>query len=246
MKIMKRTLAAILLLHSMLLLPKEPGIVLTSEIIHLIDGFQIPWGIDANVIKLMLHVRREIKKIQFGEQTKNGQCEGHYVFHDLNHSVRSLAILESKYEAEYYQKLQEYNKDPKKYHQELQDLNLWYNQIKQQLHTCLEIVKKEFEQKIAPFSKNAQGGKDQMLILMEESCKKRNRSDCFLLRWGEVEEGNETKLMQEQIHTFKAMDQFCTDLVNFLEDLMTSCKKAWAQFKKLMETEAQAGHQTKH
>lgn len=245
MKTIKLTLLAVLTLSSHVVFPKESGIVLTSEIIHLVDGFQIPWGIDANVIKLMLHLRREIKKIQFGEQTKNG-LEGHYTFHDLHHSIRSLAILESKYEAEYYQKLSEYNKDHNRYHQELQDLNIWYNQIKQQLHVCLEIAKKEFEQKIAPFSKNAQGGKDQMLILIEESCKKRNRTDCFLLKWAEVEEGNETKLMHEQINTFKGMDQFCTDLVNFLEDLMNSCKKAWAQFKKTMEKEAEAGHQNKH
>jgi hypothetical protein len=246
MKTIKLTLLGLLALTSNFIQPKESGIILTSEIIHIVDGFQIPWGIDANVIKLMLHVRREIKKIQFGEQTKDGQFEGHYVFHDLHHSIRSLAILESKYEAEYYQKLTEFNKNPSLYHHELHDLNIWYNQIKQQLSVCLEIAKKEFEQKIASFSKNAQGGKDQMLILIEESCRKRNRNDCFLLKWAEVEEGNETKLMHEQINTFKGMDQFCTDLVNFLEDLMNSCKKAWAQFKKLMEKEAEAGHQNKH
>jgi hypothetical protein len=221
---------------------KDKNIVLTSEIINIIDGFPIPWGIDANVIKLMLHVRREIKKIQFGDVAKDGKQQGHYTFKKTLNSVRTLAVLESKYEAEYYQKLQEYNKNPEKFHKEIDALNAEYNEIKKQLKESLDAAKKEFDAKIAPFCANAKGGKEQMLILIEESCKKRNRTDCFILKWGEAEEGNETKLMHEQITTFKAFDQFCTDLVFFLEDLMGSCKKAWGQFKKLMDEEAAAAH----
>ncbi len=223
-----------------LAIAKDTNVVLTSEIINIIDGFPIPWGIDANVIKLMLHVRREVKKIQFGDTAKGSKQPGHFLFKNSFHSVRSLAVLESKYEAEYYQKLQEYNKDSEKYHKEIDQLNTEYNETKKELKATLDEAKKEFDIKIAPFCANAKGGKEQMLILIEESCKKRNRTDCFILKWGESEEGHETKLMHEQITSFKAFDQFCTDLVNFLEDLMVSCKRAWGQFKKLMDEEAAA------
>lgn len=211
------------------------GIVLTSEIVSIIDGFPHPWGIDAKIIKSMLHLRRELKKLQFGELKRSGSFEGHYKFHNLQHSIRTLAMLESRYEAEYYESLALYTSNREKYKQELQDLEIGYHNAKQQLRLCLEQSKKEFDELTKPFAKTARGGKKQMEVLIKESCQKRNRPDCFLLKWAEAPEDNESQLMFDQIITFKAMDQFCTDLTNFLEDLMRSCKKAWGQFKKIMD-----------
>ena len=219
------------------------GIVLTSEIISLIDGF--PWGINANIIKHMLQVRREIKKIQFGDPTKDGKLVGHYIFDDIKYSVRTLATLESKYEMEYYKKLESYSKDKEGNHHPLVELQQWNNQIKHKFRTILEVAKKEFNIKVAPFSKNARGAKTQMLMLIEDSAKKRGREDCFLLKWADADEDNEMVAFNEQIITFKALDQFCTDLINFLEDLMRSCPKAWNQFKKIMD-EQQDTHNDGH
>ncbi|MCX5922713.1 MAG: hypothetical protein NTX86_05310 [Candidatus Dependentiae bacterium] len=208
-------------------------IILVSPIIDFIDGFSL--GVNAKTIKLMLQVRREIKKIQFGEVTKKKELKGLYLFDGEFHSVRTLAALESEYEAEFYQKETTYTKNSVNNRQVLEDLEASYNRLKKEFGVCLKQAKKDFEGKVSPFTKNARGAKDQMLILITESCTKRNRQDCLLLKWADTDENNDMQFFNEQINSFKTFDQFCTDLTHFLEDLMRSCPKAWAQFKKLMD-----------
>lgn len=210
------------------------GIVLTSNIISLIDG--VPWAVNANTIKLMLHVRREIRKIQFGDLKPDGDFEGHYLFNGQKLSLRQLALIESSYETDYYKKDDELHRSKTRCPQDFTSLELQYAQAKQELRTCLEQAKNEFELKMAPFEKNIRGTKSQIVVLIEESCRKRKSPDSILLQWADIEEGKEIEVVRKQIVTFKAFDQFCTDLVNFLEDIMHSCPKAWTQFKKLMET----------
>lgn len=208
-------------------------VILTSEMIHFLDGK--PFGITAKTIQNMLLVRREIKKKHFGEQTKKGAVEGHYLFDGSKYSVRALAALESTYEMEFYQKESEYIHDKHRYARELQELEARYNDVKNKLRKVLEQARNEFEEKIAPFEKSLEGAKEQMIVLIAESCQKHNRSDCFLLKWAEAPVGTEMNLFHSQVTTFKALDQFCTDFTHFLDDVMRSCPKAWAQFKKLMD-----------
>lgn len=236
---MKKNINSLIFSISLLCLPslicnakENHEVVLTSEMVHFLDGKSI--GIHAGTIKGILVVRREIKKIQFGEQTKKG-IEGHYLFDGIKHSIRSMASVESALEMEFYQKESEYLKDKRHYALKLEELEKAYNQTKNELNEVLGQARKEFEEKIAPFEKGLRGVKDQMIVLIAESCQKHNRSDCFLLKWVEAPVGTEMQYFHNQITSFKALDQFCSDFTHFLDDLMRSCPKAMAQFKKLMD-----------
>lgn len=215
-------------------------VILTSEMIHFLDDK--PYGITAKTIQNMLLARRELKKIQFGEQTKKGVVEGHYFFEGKKYSIRSLAALESAYEMEFYQKESEYLKDKPRYFRELQELETTYNQKKSKLKAIIDLVHNEFEEKITPFAKSVHGAKEQMIVLITESCQKHNRTESFLLKWAEAPVDTEMQYFRTHVTTFKALDQFCTDFTNFLDDVMRSCPKAWAQFKKLMEEQHAHGH----
>lgn len=212
---------------------KDEGIILDSDMIHFIDGKS--FGVNAKTIKLMLQVRREMKRLLLGEQTKSGNLEGHYLFNESLHSIRSLATIESKYEAHFYQQEESLTHDIGNHQRELANAGQQYNELKHQLRALLLKVKQEFEAKLAPFAKSARGAKGQMLVLIAESCGKRHRPDSLLLKWADTAEGDEMKFFQDQIVSFRTLDQFCSDLVNFLEDLMHSCPKAMAEFKKLMD-----------
>ena len=209
-------------------------VILTSEMVHFLDGKAI--GINAGVIKRMLQVRREIKKLQFGTQTTNRTLpEGHYSFEGKVYSIHGLALLESQLEIEYYQKESEYLENRQAYARELAALEAAYHTVKNKLKVVLTQARAEFEEKVAPFANNVRSAKDQMIVLITESCQKHNRSDCFLLKWAEAPDNTEMQYFHDQVTTFKALDQFCTDFTHFLDDVMRSCPKAMAQFKKLMD-----------
>jgi len=213
-------------------------VVLTSELVHFLDGKAL--GVNPQIIKRMLQIRREIKKIQFGEPNKHGGHEGHYLFEGALHSIHSMAALESTIEMAFYHKESEYLKNKSRHYQDLVALETDYNAIKSTLKTCLIQARAAVTEKVVPFAKGVREAKDQMIVLITESCQKHNRSDCFLLKWADAPKDNEAQFFNDHVTTFKALDQFCSDLTNFFDDLMRSCPKAWAQFKKMMEDQHQA------
>lgn len=211
------------------------GIILTSPLIPILDGLFI----NATQIKMMLAVHKKLKDIIYGEKNTAGVLEGRYTFENQKHSVKSLVLIEIQREADYNTNRAALLTDPVKNQNAIQTLDLEYGKSRQELHACLLTIKKEFEEKVAPFEKNARGAKDQMLYLMTESCQKHNRPDSGLLKWADTQEGNEMAYMRNHINTLQAFDQFCADLLNFLEDLMRSCPKAWKQFKQQLEAAKQ-------
>jgi len=98
------------------------------------------------------------------------------------------------------------------------------------MRASLELFKQSFNAKAYVYLESARGAKEQMLVLMEESCQKRDRMDSFILRWADAPEGCETVLSEKEIITFRHFDLFLSDLLNFLEDLTYSCPKAFGQF----------------
>lgn len=212
------------------------GIVLTSPLLGLIDG--LSFGINANHIKMMLMVHRELKKIMFGEADKTGALIGRYTFNGSQHSIRSLVLLETLKEEEYRNSHAALSLDAAN-KQKIADLESGYKKFKKELEASLLTIKKDFEQKVAPFEKNARGAKEQMLVLIAESCQKHGHPDSYLLKWADTQEGNEMVYVRDHLHSFKEFDQFCSDLLNFLEDLMRSCPKAWNQFKQQLDAAKQ-------
>jgi hypothetical protein len=90
-------------------------------------------------------------------------------------------------------------------------------------------AKEEFKRINAPYLESVQGTKAIMEMLIEESCQARGRTDSFLLEWSIVPEGQEMESFEKNITTFRSFDVFCTDLTNFLQDVIVSCPKACAQ-----------------
>lgn len=211
------------------------GCILTSPLIPILDGLFI----NATQIKMMLAVHNKLKQIIYGEKNKAGVLEGRYIFEGIKHSVKSLVLIENQKDTDYINNRAALLTDPAKNQNAIQTLDQEYNKSKQELRACLLAIKKEFEEKVAPFEKNARGAKDQMLYLMTESCQKHNHPDSALLKWADTQEGNEMAYMRDHINTLQAFDQFCGDLLNFLEDLMRSCPKAWKQFKQQLEAAKQ-------
>lgn len=207
----------------------DQHILLRSPIVEFVDGKSI--GIDATVIRLMLQVRGEIKKILFGKRASNGHFEGLFNYEGHMCSVRQLSTLETKYELDFKQKEAEYVKNLPHDTIKLEELRSGYTKLKHKMSAVFELAKKEFKGKITPFAKNARGAKHQMLMLIEESCIKRNRNTCLLLKWADVDEQNEMHFFDEKVLSFKDLDQFCIDLANFLGDLMHSCPKAMSQYE---------------
>ena len=69
-----------------------------------------------------------------------------------------------------------------------------------------------------------------MIKLVEESCRKRDKMDSFLLNWAEQKVGQEEEGFDRYITDATKLDSFCVDLLNFLGDLVRSCPKAQKLF----------------
>lgn len=102
---------------------------------------------------------------------------------------------------------------------------------KETLHISLNTCKKEFMAKVNPYMGKMNNAKDLVVELMKESCKIRNIPDSFLLTWTKTN-GNENQVFNDGIQSFHELERFCNELYNFLGDLIQSCPKALAEFKK--------------
>ena len=103
--------------------------------------------------------------------------------------------------------------------------------LQKELALCLDIAKKDLHKLSRPFLDTIHSFKYQILELIKESCKKRGIDTTLLLRWSEAAQGEEEKIFNEDVTSFALYNKFCTDLLNFLVDLIRSCPKGMAQFK---------------
>ncbi len=156
--------------------------------------------LDGAALGLILQIRREVRKIHLGAPGKKNSLIGCYQFEGKPYSIRTLTILEQQ-----------------------------NNAYKEKLITLFDKIKKDFEAIVDPFLESARGAKEYMIQLIEEFCKKRNRTDSFILEWAETDDGDESEIFNARITSFKDLDIFCTDLADFLAVLARSCQKAKAQ-----------------
>lgn len=167
--------------------------------------------IDGEIFGLMASVRQKIQTLVFGvrDTINKNKRVGQYLFKGTAYTVHELVTLEETY-----------HNDP-------------------EFITLLEQVKIDFENLVSQFISSARGTKQYLIHLIEESCKRRNRMDSILLTWADAKEEDETALFKTQVTSFKELNLFCSDLMNFLEDLMVSCPKAMGQFKALRDKYSQ-------
>lgn len=193
----------------------ENDILLESSIIKMVDGLSM--GINGAKIAMMLKVRKEVKKMLFGVPDATGAFVGLFMLHDTKRTLLDLVDIEDEYK-------------------KTNDLE----GQKAVAHLVVE-ARNHFITHIKPFMATARGAKRQMLMLIEESCKKRKRFDSILLRWGAAREDEEEKQFHKDVIDFKTFNIFCSDLIHFMEDIIRSCPKAVAQFKQMIERETHKG-----
>jgi hypothetical protein len=111
--------------------------------------------------------------------------------------------------------------------------NLFDLAIKEKNNTISMIEKSEFESLViefvefsAPFLDTINPVKKAIAPLVEESCEKRNRTNSILNIWISSEDGQEEVLFRKYISTYRALGELCMDLLNFTEDLLSSCPHA--------------------
>ncbi len=161
--------------------------------------------IDGATIGILVHVAQKIKNLHHGAQNGKGVRIGSLEFEGKLYSVAELAELESKYPN---------------------------NPVLKEL---LIHAKKAFENLVNESMAHARGVKNSIIPLIRESCSRRNHKDSLLLTWADVPEGNETIIFHTEIQTFKALNDFCQHLTDFLGDLTESCPKAKEQFLREMQ-----------
>ena len=206
------------------------SVLITHPLIHFIDKLM-----PAGAYGLILKVRREVRNRLYGVATKSGRRLGMYQYEGRSHTATSLAKIESQHEMEYYSQKDYLIKNKAKYSEdewahEMESIEKTYAERTKDLRKVLEEAKDGFIAITESYLESARGTKDQVLMLIKDSCNKRGMDGCFILRWGETEEGNETDLLKNEVVTFKEFAKFCYDLSNFLEDMARSCTRSKKRF----------------
>ena len=117
--------------------------------------------------------------------------------------------------------------------QKLDGLYLFNNE-QHTLHSLAKLrVKADVLKILLPFKDKIRGAKKFLYKLVQEFCQKRGRGRSFLLQWASVEPGTEFAAFDKTMQNFKNLDDFCSDLTQFLKDVIDSCPKGWQQFLEL-------------
>src|SRR5579863_541287 len=186
--------------------PSENNITLESSVIKIADGTFI----NADKIEFIRKFRRTMLSFLLGDQLPNNQRKGKYLFCGKWHSIESLARIE----------------------QEISNsLDKKHGEMRLALGELLIHAKADFVVQSNEFIESGRGAKTIMIVLIQEDCQKRNRSDSLLLDWAQTREGQESTMFERQVTSFGQYYHFLTDLANFLLDLVHSCPKAELQFK---------------
>lgn len=199
----------------------EPmAIDLCPDIIALIDGKS--FGIHGELVGAVYKIARDVQAMQLGKRTQIGRV-GIYTFEGRQHCVQSLIVIEKE-----INEALAASKDAKGKERAALEKR------QAELKSLLKDMKQDFNKAVTPFMAQARGAKEPMFLLISESCTKRNRPKSLLLNWAHSTE-DEMVTFDKSVTSFTLFDSFCTDLVNFLGDLVHSCPRARAQFEKLKE-----------
>jgi hypothetical protein len=163
--------------------------------------------IGADYIEFMRRFRRTLLELMLGQAMSNGERKGG--------GVRDQAQKEQELKAAH--------------------LTQAISQQLTELDEQLTQAKAFFILSSQEFIQSGKGAKSILVILIQEFCQKRNRNNSLLLEWAKTKEGHEATMFEQRITSFTEYYDFCTDLANFLLDLIHSCPKAEMQFKERIE-----------
>jgi hypothetical protein len=161
--------------------------------------------INADRIEEIRRFQFKLKNLLMGDRQADGSLVGHYTYKKKNYSVQTLQELEKA------------------------------GENSPELHSLLETAKTDFMKLSDEFSESGRGSKSFTLVLIEESCQKRDRADSILLTWAHTTPENENTVFKKEVTSFEKLETFLIDLFNFLTDLSNSCPKAQALFHDRVE-----------
>lgn len=215
-----------------------------SKLLTFVDGK--PHGVDGDVFGLLLKNRREIGKRLFGfADPSKGIAEdqkkaGMYDFCGNKYCIIDLVNIENENEIKYVNSIRELEENRSRYNdvgfaKEKERVKREYDQAKEIINTCLKLVKEDLISITKSYVDGVNRIKTPILGLIEEFCDKKGINQCFLLRWGETEAGQEEDAIRKEVLTFGDFAQFCIDLRDFLEVLARSCPKGRALFEDMIK-----------
>lgn len=192
---------------------RRKPVMLCPNLIAIIDGKS--FGFHGELVGSLYKLARDIQSMQLGKLTGDGRVGG-YIFQGQPHCIKSLALLEKMTE--------NYLKDCT-----IKD-RASYEKTAAELAVQLKKMKQDFKPMVSPLIGMACGAEDIYALLLRESVP----AGSPLLNGSDKFDTDMTDF-DKCIISFRLFDQFCTDLVNFLGDLVYSCPKARAQFEELKE-----------
>jgi len=128
-----------------------------------------------------------------------------YTFHDKEFSIEQLQTVEKK----------------------LIEQNI-FTAEKATFTILLNQMQADFLEIVEQFLMSVQKMKTIMIDLVIESCQLRKNNECYLLRWSQLDTSGESEktIFKRDIKKTHELFQFCSDLVDFLGDLGSSCPRA--------------------
>jgi hypothetical protein len=191
-------------------------------------AFEAEW----NQVKKILEQEFESMVIEHLDQVKRSVFDPDECEYQLMKVQRELTIEhENVMTAQEEEVMVKHIKNRNEYFRQLKLITDAYQKKMMALIPCLKMAIADFVTANEPFAITMQGTKGMMLILVEEFCLKYKRPYSFLLEWANVEEGQEIVAFQKKMTSCRALDEFCTDLTDFLEALYYSCEKARAEYE---------------
>lgn len=157
------------------------------------------------------------------------------------HVVREQISMEEALYVQYQDEITEQEETLKRsYIQDIDGYEAAYTKLKKEhdayrddLAPVFMVAKEDVLKILQPFSKKMMGAKKFLFKLVEEFCQKRNRPKSFLLHWSTIADGQEFVIFNKTMTSCKILDEFSTDLTNFLKDVIDSCPRGWQQFLEL-------------
>ncbi len=201
-------------------------IQLNPDIIGLIDGKS--FAMSGEVIGASIKICRDIQAIQSGKLLTSGNREGRYTYKNKKHCIKTLLPIERELKEKLATLKSKQSTDDKIKN----EIKIVENDLCE-LNKLLKQMHAEFKQLVDPLMGNAQNSKEPLTIIIEEECYARGRQDSLLLDWVKLD-SDEWDSFGDKVTSFEVFDQFCTDLINFISDLVYNCKKGRAQFEKLL------------
>jgi hypothetical protein len=202
---------------------KKPSrIILTSKVLKYIDG--VKGAMDEYQIRNVMYIGRELNKMQFGipDKKKPSVRIGMFSHKGRTYTIKDMARLEREYLKQHPHENPMDNKD---------------------LKELFERASIQLRDTVKPYLQDARRFKRFTIELIREYCEKTKNPRSHLLNW---EKGNdEHELFLKYIKTHKDLNDFCTELSDFMAAMIYSCPKGFGKYLTWKKQQMKKSYDTK-